>query len=168
MKSKWKTIFVSLSLSTCLMFAAVAQGTAEEYNALKGLKSIKAVFDVRESNPKSAALHLKLAYDTYEDNNIRAVTTKPDFVVIFMGPSVKLISQNKEGFSPEEQKALDEIAATISAMSKNGIKLEICLFAAKVFGVDSASVLPGIKHVPNGWVSLIGYEAKGYSLVPIY
>jgi intracellular sulfur oxidation DsrE/DsrF family protein len=85
-----------------------------------------------------------------------------------MGPSVKLISKNKEGFSAEEQKGLDEIATTISKMSKDGMKLEICLFAAKVFGVDSASVLPGIKHVPNGWVSLIGYEAKGYSLVPVY
>ncbi len=74
----------------------------------------------------------------------------------------------KEGFSPEEQNNLDEIATTISEMSKDGTKLEICLFAAKVFGVDPASVLAGIKHVPNGWVSLIGYEAKGYSLVPVY
>ena len=168
MKNKSRTIMISLFLSACLTFVAVAQGIEEEYSVLKGLKSVKAVFDVRESNPKSAALHLKLVYDTYKDNNIMAVTKKPDFVVIFMGSSVKLISKNKEGFSAEEQKALDEIATTISKMSKDGMKLEICLFAAKVFGVDSASVLPGIKHVPNGWVSLIGYEAKGYSLVPVY
>ena len=166
MKRKIITLFNLFIVISLLCVASTVSG--EEYSALKGLKSVKAVFDVRESNPKSAALHLKLVYDTYKDNNIMAVTKKPDFVVIFMGPSVKLISKNKEGFSAEEQKGLDEIASTISKMSKDGMKLEICLFAAKVFGVDSASVLPGIKHVPNGWVSLIGYEAKGYSLVPVY
>jgi len=168
MKSESRTIILSLILSTCLAFVAATHGFAEEYEALKGLKSIKAVFDVRISNPKSAALHLKLIHDTYKDKNIMAVTKKPAFVVIFIGPSVKLISKNKEGFSPEEQKVLDEIANSISKMSKDGIKVEICLVAANIFGVDPGSVLPGIKHVPNGWVSLIGYEAKGYSLVPAY
>jgi intracellular sulfur oxidation DsrE/DsrF family protein len=168
MKRESRTIMMSLFLSACFLFVAVAQGFGEEYESLKGLKSIKTVFDVRISDPESAALHLKLAHDTYKDKNIMAVTKKPAFVVIFMGPSVKLISKNREGFAPKEKKALDEIATTISEMSKDGIKLEICLFAAKLLNVDPASVLPGIKHVPNGWVSLIGYEAKGYSLVPVY
>jgi intracellular sulfur oxidation DsrE/DsrF family protein len=52
-------------------------------------------------------------------------------------------------------------------MAKDGIKLEICLFAVKVFGMESSTILPEIKQVGNGWISLIGYEAKGYSLVPI-
>jgi intracellular sulfur oxidation DsrE/DsrF family protein len=159
---------ISLFLLICLLLVAAAQGFGEEYEALKGLKSIKAVFDVRIGNPKSVALHLKLIHDTYKDKDIMAVTKKPAFVVIFMGPSVKLISKDREGFSPEEQKVLDEIANTISEMVKDGIKLEICLFAAKVFNVDPSSILPGIMHHPSGWVSLIGYEAKGYSLVPAY
>jgi intracellular sulfur oxidation DsrE/DsrF family protein len=168
MKKKPRGIMISLFLSTWLLFIAVGQGFGEDYEALKGLKSVKAVFDVRVANPKSAALNLKLIHDTCKDKNIMAVTKKPTFVIVFMGPSVKLISKKKEGFSSEEQKILDEIATTISEMSKDGIKLEICLFAAKLFGVDSASVLPGIKQVPNGWVSLIGYQAKGYSLVAAY
>ncbi len=97
-----------------------------------------------------------------------AATKKPVFVVIFSGPSVKLMSKNKEGFSPEEQKLLDEIANTISIMAKDGIRMEICLVAANIFRVDPGSFLPGAKPVPNGWVSLIGYETKGYSLVPAY
>ena len=168
MKKESRMIMIGLFLIACLTFVVATQGFGEEYEALKGLKSIKAVFDVRISNPKSAALQLKLVHDTYKDSNIQAVTKKPAFIVVFIGPSVKLISKNKEGFSPEDQKILDQIASIISEMSKDGIKLEICLFAAKVFGVDPASVLPGIKQVPNGWVSLIGYEAMGYSLVPAY
>jgi len=40
--------------------------------------------------------------------------------------------------------------------------------AAKVFNVDPVSVLPEIKRVGNGWISMIGYQAQGYSLVPVY
>ena len=168
MKRESRTIMIVLLFLICFLFAVVGSGFCQEYEALKGLRSIKAVFDVRIGNPKGAALQLKLIHDTYKDKNIMAATKNPAFVVIFIGPSVKLISKKKEGFSPEEQKILDEIANIISEMSKDGIKLEICLFAAKVFDVDPASVLPGIRHVPNGWVSLIGYEAQGYSLVPAY
>jgi hypothetical protein len=53
-------------------------------------------------------------------------------------------------------------------MSKAGIKMEICLAAANVLGVDPASILPEIKRVGNGRISLIGYQANGYSLVPVY
>jgi intracellular sulfur oxidation DsrE/DsrF family protein len=85
-----------------------------------------------------------------------------------MGPSVKLISKNRQGFAAEDQKSLDEIAETVSKMAKDGLRVEICLFAAKVFGVDPASILPEIKKVENGWISLVGYQAQGYSLVPAY
>lgn len=95
------------------------------------------------------------------------MTKKPDFVVIFLGPAVKLVSKSRGGFTAEDQKILDEFASTVSAMAKDGIKLEICLFAVKVFGMESSTILPEIKQVGNGWISLIGYEAKGYSLVPI-
>jgi intracellular sulfur oxidation DsrE/DsrF family protein len=132
------------------------------------MKSVKAIFDVRAANAKSASLQLKLIHDTYKDQGIRAVSKKPLFVVAFMGPSVKLLSKDKQGFSAEDQKLMDEIAQTVQAMAKDGIKLEVCDFASKVFGVDPASILPEIKHVPNGWISLIGYQAKGYSIVPVY
>lgn len=168
MRRRSRTIILNSFFSICLLCIAVAGVSGEEYEALKGLKSVKVVFDVRAGTPKSAALQLKLIHQTFKDKNIMSVTKKPVFVVEFIGPSVKLISKNREGFAPEENKILDEIASTISEMAKDGIKLEICLFAAKAFGVDPASVLPEIKHVHNGWISLIGYQAKGYSLVPAY
>jgi len=168
MRRKARTMTLSLYLSICLLLVVVVNVSGEEYEALKGLESVKAVFDVRAGNPKSSALQLKLIQQTFKDRSIAAITTKPAFVVVFIGPAVKLVSKGREGFSPEEHEILDEIAGTISEMSKDGIKLEICLFAAKIFGVDPASVLPEIGHVANGWISLIGYQAGGYSLVPAY
>lgn len=160
-------IFVSL-ISVVFFFVGVANVKGEDYESLKGLHSIKAVFDVRTGSPKSAALHLDLIHRTYRDKNITELTDKPRFAVVFIGPSVKLISKNREGFSAEDNKSLDKIAGTISQMSKDGIRLEICLFAAHVFGVDPTSILPEIKQVPNGFISLLAYQAQGFGLVPVY
>jgi len=35
-------------------------------------------------------------------------------------------------------------------------------------GVDPKTVLSEIKHVESGWISLIDYQAKRYSLIPVY
>jgi intracellular sulfur oxidation DsrE/DsrF family protein len=139
-----------------------------EYTALKGVESVKAVFDVRTGNPTFAASMLDLAHNTFKDKNITAVTKKPKFVVVFSGPAAKLISTKRTGFSPEEQRTLKHMAESITKMAKDGIKLEVCDLAVKVFDVEPSSILPEIKHVGNGWISLIGYQAKGYSLVTAY
>jgi len=154
-------VFIAISL-VCV----VSTVSGEEYTAMKGIKSVKVVFDERESNPKIAALHLTGMHQTYKE--LATMKKNPVFVVVFIGPSVKLISKNREGFSPEDLKSLDEIANTISAMAKDGINFEFCLVAAKFFNVDPASVLPEIKGVGNGWIPIIGYQAQGYSLVPVY
>jgi intracellular sulfur oxidation DsrE/DsrF family protein len=168
MKRKSKTIMMSALLSVCLLLFAVTHAFGEGYEALKGLTSLKAVFEVRAAEPRSAALQLNLVRSMYKDNSIREITKKPAFVVVFIGPAVKLVSTERKGFPAEQHKILDEIASTISEMSKDGIELEICLFAAHLLGVNAASILPEIKQVDNGWISLIGYQAKGYSLVPVY
>ena len=56
MKKESRKLILSLILSTCLAFVATTHVFAADYESLKGLKSIKAVFDFRISNPKSAAL----------------------------------------------------------------------------------------------------------------
>jgi intracellular sulfur oxidation DsrE/DsrF family protein len=133
---------------------------------MTGLTSAKAVFDVRLGNAKSAALHLKLIHQTFKD----LATAKKNslFRVVFLGPSVKLISKNRQGFSSEDQQSLDEIAQTVAGMAKDGIGLEICLIAARIFKVDPASVLPEVGQIENGWYSVIGYQLQGYALVPVY
>lgn len=161
-KYLWAIILIILS------FADTTYVFGQEYEALKGLKSIKAVFEFRKDDPKSAAFYLNAIYQTFKDKNITAVTEDPDFVVVFTGPGVKILSKNKEGFPPEEHEIIDKIADIISAMVKDGIKMEICLVASNIHGVDPESVLPDIKHVYNGWISLIGYQNNGYSLIVTY
>jgi intracellular sulfur oxidation DsrE/DsrF family protein len=168
MKKRSKSTIATLIFLVCLLITATVGFTSQEDNALKGLKSVKVVFDFRIGSLKSAALHLDLIHATFKGKAIASVTNKPEFAVVFLGPSVKLISKSREGVSSEDHKMLDAIAGRISEMAKDGIKLEICLVAARIFKVDRATILPEIKHVENGWISLIGYQAKDYSLIPAY
>jgi intracellular sulfur oxidation DsrE/DsrF family protein len=166
MKMKRTGITVLNLFIAFMLLGSVPTVSAEETEGIMNIKSVKMVFDERESNPHAAALHLKLVHQTYKD--LAAMKKEPAIVVVFMGPSVKLVSKNREGFSQEDYKYLDEIANTVTAMSKDGIKSEICLAAVKYFKVDPASVLPEIKRVGNGWISSTVHQAQGYSLVPVY
>jgi len=154
-------------LTICLLMAGAGNSSGEGYTSLNGLKSVKAVFDFELPNPQIALVHLQVIQQTFKDKNMWVSGKKPEIVVIFIGPSVKLVSKNRSGFKAEEQETLDKLASTISEMTKDGIRFEICLIAAKFFGVEPSTVLPEIKQVGNGWISMIGYEAKGYSLVPV-
>ena len=168
MKGSIRIALMSVFLTICLLMVSIGNGSSEEYSTLKGLKSVKAVFDFELANPQSALIHLQVIQQTFKDKNMWVSGKKPEIVIVFIGPSVKLVSKDRSGFKEEDQQTLDEICErTITELAKDGVKLEICLIAVKVFGVEPSSILPEIKQVGNGWISLIGYEAKGYSLVPV-
>ncbi len=160
-KYKLTTIIFSIAF----LLSITGNSMANEYDSLKGVESVRAVFDVRVANPKVAAVHLDLINKTFKDQNLTINSKKPELVIIFMGPAVKLVSKARAGFTPEEQKQLDVIAGIISNMAKDGIKLEICVAAIHLTGGDTASILPEIKQVGNGWISAIGYQHKGYALI---
>ena len=165
MKPNRRILLASLTVFF-LVLSSLSYALAEEYDAMKGVHSVNVMFDMRDGNLQSAVIHLNLIHDTYKE--LVAQKKSPVFVVVFMGSSVKLISTDQRGFKAEEQKSLKQIADIISGMSKAGIRVEVCLFAAKVFGVEPASILPEIQRVGNGWISKIGYQTRGYSLVPVY
>ncbi len=52
-------------------------------------------------------------------------------------------------------------------MKKDGVKLEVCLYAVKVMGVDKTTIIPEIDQVANGFVSVIGYQMQGYAVVRV-
>jgi intracellular sulfur oxidation DsrE/DsrF family protein len=168
MKLRSKSTFLTLIFLMGMIPTVASSSVSKEADALKGLEAVKSVLDFRTGNAKMAAVFLEMIHETYKGKEIASVTKAPEFVIVFLGPSVKLISTTREGVPSEDHKMLDAIAGRISKMAKDGIKFEICLFAARMFNVDPSTVLSEIKHTENGMISLIGYQAKDYSLIPIY
>ena len=136
--------------------------TEDTYQALEGVSSVNTVFDFRISDPDMAMAHLNLIHGMLEDPHMIKNGEQPEIVIVLVGPSVKLVSSDKMKNTPE---AKDKIAKKISDMTADGIRFEICMVAAHAFDVPADSILPEIVQVKNGWISLVGYQQKGYSMI---
>lgn len=49
-----------------------------------------------------------------------------------------------------------------------GVDMEVCSAATAAYKIDNATILPEIKVVGSGFLSVTGWQAKGYQLVPVY
>ncbi|MGD2084353.1 MAG: DsrE family protein [Chromatiales bacterium] len=127
----------------------------------------KAVFHVNIASPAKLAVHLGVIERTWKD--LKARGSEPDLVVVFIGPSVRyLTTAPGDQIALEYEDVLKRIAASVGRLGGNGVRLEICGLAMQAFGVDPATVLPGLEAVDNGYLPVIDYQARGYSLVPVF
>lgn len=136
-------------------------------NALKGVGAYDAVFEVSLGDPMIANLVFWAVKNSYEVEEVKALSRKPNIAIVFHGPAVKLLSNNKAPFNAAEWSEVEKFQNTLREMKQDGVKLEVCMYAVKVMGVDAASIIPVIDKVGNGFVSVIGYQMQGYSIVRI-
>lgn len=92
---------------------------------------------------------------------------KPDLIVAFRGGAVRLVSSNRTGFSTDEREDLGHADELIRELAQQGVRFEACAIATRLFHVDNASINPDVKVVGNTFISLIGYQARGYAVIPI-
>jgi len=165
---KVSTIKLLITLLACVWFSQATLAYSKQYNdslALDSVNNPKTLFDINLTTAKKLALYLKVIRMTYDD--ISRQGHKPDMVLAFRGGSVRLINSETWSFSEEDQLSLKKSAAVISDLVQLGITVEACSIATDLFKVDNSTLLPGIKVVGNTFVSLTGYQNKGYALVPI-
>lgn len=155
-----------LFINLLLMFLAgfTAQANNDE-KALNGIKEVRAIYDVRVNEPQKFAFFLEVIGRTYD--GILAQGVHPEFVVAVRGPAIRFISSETWSFSDEDQKYLESSARLIGELKSRGVIFEACSIAAGLFKVDHQTYLPGVSPVSNTFISLTGYQAQGYGLVPI-
>jgi intracellular sulfur oxidation DsrE/DsrF family protein len=150
-----------------LLILIAIPAISDEYVALEGVKGIKTVFDVSQGSPQVANVVFWAINNVHDDKSTRSLSELPQVAVVFHGSAVKMISTNRNGFKDSDNEALDRFAKTIREMKNNGVRFEVCDYALKVMGVDPATVLPEVNHVGNGFISIAGYQAQGYSTITI-
>ncbi len=135
--------------------------------ALKGVTQGQGVFLLDIAEPQKLDLYLKIIQGTHAGMLKQGV--KPDFVLVYIGPSVRFISSHPEDeLAMEHEETLASIQQSIQALADLGVRQEVCTIANRVFQVDDASIPPAMTVVADGFVSLIGWQSQGYHLVPIY
>lgn len=133
--------------------------------ALTGLTATKTLFDVSVSTPEKLEWYLRVIRRTYDDLLRQGRT--PEVIIAFRGPSVRLITSENWSFGEEDQQLLAKAAVLLADLAKLGVRLEACSVATGLFKVDPGTILPTITLVGNTFVSLTGYQNRGYALIPI-
>ncbi|WP_136515208.1 DsrE family protein [Geomonas edaphica] len=147
-----------LPLLFLLLFAGVSQAAPkpDDHEALAGLKSARVIFDVRVPDMERLVFNLELLAETLEGMKTQGV--RPEMVVSFRGPGVKLLTA-----SVIDKEAME----LIRGLKKQGVRFEVCAVAVRVFKADPAQLIPEVKLVGNGLTSLIGYQNKGYAVISL-
>lgn len=142
--------------------AQKATGEPNDADALKGVKTLKVVYDISAvTEPKMMVLYLQAIADARD--RALAANVKPELVLTFRGPALKLI-QKTTGEATEEQK---QIAKLLADLKHGGAAMEACDFAVQALKLERESFLPEVKVVANTFNSLGSYQAKGYGIIPV-
>lgn len=152
-------------LMMAIPFAQAAK--IDDAAALAEMKTGKGVFLVDIGDAKKLAFYLDVIRGTHAGMVKQGV--EPDFILVYIGPSVKyLTSQPNEDDYFDNNVSYDKIAENVAELGKLGVRQEICAVATRVFGVKNETVLPALTLVGDGFISLIGWQAQGYHLVPVF
>lgn len=144
-----------------------ATATINDAAALHGVKEGKGVFLIDFSDPKKTAFYLEIIRGTHAGMKRQGV--KPNFVIVYIGPTVRFLSAKPDDeLELEQGDALNAVAEQVKELNKLGVRQEICAIATRVFKVPNETILPGLTLVGDGFISLIGWQTQGYKLVPLF
>ena len=153
-----------IALATFL-FCSVGVKAADDHASLTGLKEVKVAFDIKDGDGKALLSRLDIIDETRQSLIHQGVT--PHFILAFRGPATKLVQTDQDKIKPEDRAMATKIATRIKEMSSApGVDgFEQCAVAAREQGTKTELVLPEIRVVGNGFVSLMAYQAKGYAYI---
>jgi len=134
-------------------------------DSLTGLKDAKFVVDLNQGDAKKLKLRLALILETMD--NIAEEGVNPVVVVAVRGGASKFMTMTDIYVEYEDVRTKAEIFNLTSELAKRGVKLEQCAVALRLLKIDPKQVHPKFEIVKNGYVSLIGYQNRGYAILPM-
>jgi len=163
-----RTLVLVLALSVGVGLVAPMLGArsyAADDNPIAGLKDAKVAFDITAGEPGRLLNILNTIDETREGFAKHGVT--PHFVLAFRGPATLLTQTDLSRLKPEDRETATKIAAKLKQLhGAAGIeRLDQCSIAMRGQKVDKAQVNPDVSVVENGWITLVGYQAKGYAYI---
>lgn len=167
MKSSIHAVLVVFLITVFMMVNTTASAaTPDDSDALAGVQTTKTLFDVSVGDAQKLVFYLNVFRKTYDD--LVRQGKQPDMIIAFRGPAVRLINSETWSFTEEDQEQLEKAKQLITELQGLGVRLEACSVATELFKVDNSTILPEIKVVGNTFISLTGYQSKGYALIPVH
>jgi len=163
----WK-ITLALILGAAVVFASPVLGAhawAADDSPVAGMKEAKVAYDITAGDP-GRLLNILTTIDETREGFLKHGIT-PRFVLAFRGPATLLTQTDLSRLKPEDREAAGKVAAKLKQLRGTaGIeRLDQCSIAMRGQKVDKAQVNPDVTVVENGWITLVGYQAKGYAYI---
>ncbi len=157
-------LFLPLA-AAALLVHAVPASAADDRLALAGLSEGKIAFDLKDGDGKLLLARLDVIDETRQSLIQQGVT--PHFILSFRGPATRLVQTDQDKIKPEDRELAAKVAAKIKELSTaRGVDgFEQCSLAVRQQGTNADKVLPQIRVVGNGFISLMAYQAKGYAYI---
>ena len=164
MKSLLQFVMTFLLVAVTARLAPAAE-TYKNSDALTGVRETKVYFDVNVGEPAKLLNRLQLIDATYDQ--LVAAGISPLFVVGIRGKASNYFTRGDDYVVDTDLPVKKQIEARIDRFKARHFRLEQCYIAAGLQDIDVADFLPQLEVVANGYVSMIGYQSKGYAFVPM-
>jgi intracellular sulfur oxidation DsrE/DsrF family protein len=145
-----------VSFISLFLVQAASAAPPDDRVALKGLSAVKAVVDVRVPDQEKLLFNLKLVEETLA--GMRQQKVRPTVVVTFRGPGVKFLTA---------EQADGEVRSLLAKLKGEGVRLEVCTVALRLFKADNSPLVPEVVAVGNVLTSQIAYQNRGYALITL-
>ncbi len=138
---------------------------AQQSMSVAPVREMKVAFDITNGNPKVILGTLETIDKTRKQ--LIADGTTPKIVLAFRGDASYFTQTDEAKIKPEDRPMAAKIAAKIRELREaKGVEaLEQCTLPLAPRKIAPADVMPEVKVVPNGWISLAHYQQLGYSYI---
>lgn len=148
-----------------LSAAAASQSAPDNSRSLDGLTKASVYFDV--SLRDDALLVFRMEMVNWTIKSMEEAGLEVTAVIGFRGHASRFITDGEFYVLDEEIENKKKIQEWIRRLSSTGIVIEQCAIAADILDIATDDFLPEVTVVGNGYISLAGYQAKGYSVIPM-
>jgi intracellular sulfur oxidation DsrE/DsrF family protein len=128
-------------------------------------KEMKMAFDITDGNPQVLLTKLTVIDVTRKQLVDSGVT--PRMVLAFRGDASYYTQTDLAKVKEDDRADALRIAAKLRELRKaNGVEaIEQCNVPLASRKLKPTDLMPEVKLVPNGWVSLVAYQQKGYGYI---
>ena len=165
MRNGYITLLTLITLCCASAAAVSAQTAYDNREALEGIKNAQVYFDVNLKDDDLLVLRMELLDRT--TRHLQEADVDATVIIGFRGAASRFITKDDHYVLDEQVANKIKIQNWIKQFAKQGFRIEQCALAAEILDIPPDDFLPEVSVVGNGYVSLIGYQAQGYAVVPM-
>lgn len=157
---------IGLAVLACTARAGGAEGI-DAAAALGGIEQAKVVVSMDVPTAARTARYLERIHGLHR--RLREQGVEPDLVLVFLDRTVRYLTLDPdELLAMESGDELRAIREQVRGLDRLGVRMEVGAVAVQASRLDRDAILPQVHLVGDGRVSLIGWQYRGYKLVPVF